>query len=99
MAGGSFGTMEPAGQRIAHDAIVDLRVDRILIQADAGAACSAALNGFTKALNHVGFSRTRLVLQSDQKSARMRRVVAVVLRRTKCSHRPLRSAQPPCARA
>ena len=40
-----------------------------------------ALSGFAKALDHVGLSRAVLVLQGHQKSARVRRVIAVVLAR------------------
>jgi hypothetical protein len=36
------------------------------------------LNGFAKALNHIGLSRTALVLQGDEETSWMRRVVAVV---------------------
>ncbi len=68
----SVGTMQPARQCISHDSIVDLRVNRSLIHADARAAGAASLNGFTEALNHVSLSRTRLVLQGYQKSASMR---------------------------
>jgi len=39
------------------------------------------LDGFAKALNHIGLSRTALVLQGNEETACMRRVVAVVLAR------------------
>src|SRR5260370_9148752 len=53
-------------------------VDPSFIQADARTACSATLDGFAKALNHIGLSRTALVLQGYEETAGMRRVVAVV---------------------
>ena len=65
--GGALGTMEPRRQRIAHDAIVDLRVNRALIERDARAAGSAGLDGFAEALDHVGLSRAGLILQGHQK--------------------------------
>src|SRR6202035_1764678 len=49
-----------------------------LVQADAGAARTAALHGVTETLVHVSLPRTRGVVQRDQKAAGMRRVVAVV---------------------
>src|ERR1700687_833892 len=69
------------GKGISHDAIIDLRVDRPFIHADARTACSATLDGFAKALNHIGLSRTALVLQGYEETACMRRVVPVVLAR------------------
>src|SRR5712675_491556 len=69
------------GEGISHDAIIDLGVDRALEDADAGAACSASLDGFAKALGHTSFSGTTFVLQGYEETARGRRVVAVVLAR------------------
>src|SRR6267142_2987198 len=69
------------GQRISHDAIIDLGIDRSLVYADAGAACSASLDGFAEALGHIGFSCTAIVLKGYEEAACGRRVVAVVLAR------------------
>src|SRR5271166_6169380 len=66
------------GQRVADDAIVDLRIDRILVQTNPGTAFAATLDGLTEALGHVRFPRSRLVLQSYEESARVSRGVAVV---------------------
>src|SRR5258708_16563985 len=66
---------------MAQDANIDPGGDRSSIRAEARAACSATLDGFAKALNHIGLSRTALVLQGNEETACMRRVVAVVLAR------------------
>src|SRR5712664_347811 len=68
----------PGRQRISHDPIIDLGVDRSLIHADARTACSATLDRFAKALHHIGLSSTTLVLQGYEETASMRRVFAVV---------------------
>ena len=76
--GGPCGHDRPRSQPIAHDSIVDLRVNRAFIEGDARAAgpatdarspSPAALEGFAEMLNHIGLSRTRLVLQGYQKPA------------------------------
>ena len=66
------------GQRVARDAVIDLRVDRAFVHADACPARAAALHGFAKALGHIGFSRTVFILQGDEETSRVRSVVAVV---------------------
>src|SRR5207249_932319 len=68
-------------ERVSHDSIVNLRVNRALIHADAGATGSARLDGLTEALNDVGFSRARFVLQGHQESARMRHIMTAILAR------------------
>src|SRR5215831_19908340 len=66
------------GQRISHNPIVDLGVDRSLMHADACTTRSSTLSGFAKALNYVSLPRTVLILESDKKTPGMRTVVAVV---------------------
>ena len=66
------------GQGISQNAIIDLGVKRSLVHADARAAFATALDGFAKALIHVGPSCAALVLQCYEETAGMRRVVAVV---------------------
>ena len=61
--------MDPAVNCIAHDAIVDLRVDRTLIESDAGSTGSAGFNAVAKTLRHVRLARARLVLECYQKPA------------------------------
>src|SRR5882724_1272703 len=68
-------------QGIAHDSIVDLSVDSATEHADARSTGTATLHGFPKALSYAGFTGARSVLQGDQESARMRRVVAVIATR------------------
>jgi len=61
--GRAAGCDRVARQRISHDSIIDLGIDRAPIQGDPGAAVPARLDGFTKAFNDVGLSRVVLVLQ------------------------------------
>ncbi len=49
-SGGTLGHGRPRRQRIAHDAIVDLGVDRVLVEGNAGAAGCSGLRGFSKTL-------------------------------------------------
>src|ERR1700730_649490 len=65
---------------ISHDSIIDLRINRSLIHADARAAGSS-LDGFTETLNYVRLSSSRLVLQGYQKSAFMWLIEVVVVPR------------------
>ena len=78
VSGALLGTIAPADS-VAHDAIVDLRVNRSLIHADARTPRAAGLHGFTEALNHVRLSGACLVLQRDQKTAVMGLVEVVVV--------------------
>src|SRR5262249_43301098 len=64
-------------QRIADDAIVDLGVERALIERDSGSAVSAFGKRLAEPLHHVGVSSTLRILQSDKKSTRRRLVVPV----------------------
>src|SRR5580692_3704 len=69
------------GKCIAHNAIVDLGINRPLIHADADTTRSSRLRSLTEALNHVCFSSARLVLESHQKAPIMRFVEVVVVSR------------------
>src|ERR1700685_4420747 len=69
------------GKCISYDSVVDLRINRSLIQADACATSSACLDGLAAALNHVCFSSAGLVFESHQKSAIMWLTEVVVVPR------------------
>ena len=56
-------------QLIAHNAIVDLRVDRPFVETDAATAGSAGFNAVAETLDDVSFARARFILEGDQKSA------------------------------
>lgn len=67
-------------QRIAHDAIVALRVHETVEQRDSGPAAAAArLRGIAKALLNIGNSVALRVLERQQKSAGVRRAANLVV--------------------
>ena len=65
-------------KRIAQDLVIDLGVQRPVVEADAGTARAAAFHGLTEALVNVGSARPGGVLQRHEEAARMGRIVAVV---------------------
>src|SRR5580698_8108731 len=69
------------GEQIAHDSVIDLRIDRSLVYGNTCATGSVCLYGFTKALDHVGLSRAGFVLQGYKKSPLMRFIEVVVVPR------------------
>ena len=77
--GRTAGCYRAVRERISHDSIIDLGINRAPIHADPGTAVPTRLDSFTKALDDIGRSRAGFVLQGYKKAARMRSVVAVVL--------------------
>ena len=65
-------------QFVANDLVVDLRVEPILVEPDTSAAVRALGEGRTEADIDVSLARAFRVLESDQKAALVRRVVAVI---------------------
>ena len=65
-------------QGIAHDAVVDLGVEAVLVDRDAGAAVPALGKGLTETLDLIGFPLTLISLQRDKEAAIWRRIVVVV---------------------
>ena len=65
-------------ERIAHDAIIDLGVEPVLVDGDAGAAMAAGRRRFAEALHDIGVPVVMRVLECDQEAAGRRRVVLVV---------------------
>src|SRR5580692_4270538 len=69
----AIGDDRTGGQRVSCDPVIDLGIDRALVHNDPCPASATGLHGFTKALDYVGASRTALVLQCYEETARMRR--------------------------
>ena len=65
-------------QRIAHDSVVRLRVERALIERDSRATGIAALGSRTEATDHVGMTVAFGILERHQESPGGRFVVSVV---------------------
>src|ERR1700681_2342103 len=66
------------GNRIAHDAVVDLGVDHAVVEDEAGAAVSAARDRFAEPFDDVGAPAAMRVLQRDDKATRWNGAVIVV---------------------
>ena len=78
VSGLPVGAASPSFSSVAHDLVVDLGIEPILVEPDAGAAVSALGEGRAEAHIHIGVARAFGVLERDQKPAVMRRVVAVI---------------------
>jgi hypothetical protein len=65
-------------QRIAHDPVVHLGIDRIVVDGDPGAASGAVGYALAEALDDVGMPGCAAVLQRQQESTGWRRVVVIV---------------------
>ena len=65
-------------QFVANDLVVDLGVEPILVEPDAGAAVRALREGRTEADIDVSLARAFRIFESDQEAALVRRVVAVI---------------------
>src|SRR5580704_1858995 len=67
-------------QGIAHDFVVELGVNRSLVDADACSTCAPGLNRCTETLNYTRGPPPRFVLQSDQKAPFRQLAGSVVIR-------------------
>jgi len=65
-------------QGVFHDAIVDFRIDRAVVQLDAGTSRRAFLHSITKALDDVCLTRAFRVLQGNQEAPRWGLIILVV---------------------